>query len=68
MDNKDRDPNAGRPEPNVDANTRDENQHKPEQQDSTGQPKGHGALKGTDTAATIDPEFAQREKGRRTTM
>ena len=30
--------------------------------------KGHGALKGTDTAATIDLSYAEREKGKRTTM
>jgi hypothetical protein len=30
--------------------------------------KGHGPLKGTDTPATIDAEYAEREKGKRTTM
>jgi hypothetical protein len=61
-------PNTNPPEPNVDANTREENQHKPEQQRSDDQAKGHGALKGTDTPATTDAETAEREKGKRTTM
>ena len=41
-----------------------------EDQDSTDEPrgKGHGALKGTDTAATTDLSYAEREKGKRTTM
>lgn len=30
--------------------------------------KGHGALKGTDTPATTDLSYAEREKGKRTTM
>ena len=30
--------------------------------------KGHGPLKGTDTPATTDLEYAEREKGKRTTM
>jgi len=39
-------------------------------QDLTDEPrgKGHGALKGTDTAATTDLSYAEREKGKRTTM
>jgi hypothetical protein len=32
------------------------------------QGKGHGPLKGTDTAATTDWEYAERERGKRTTM
>ena len=32
------------------------------------QGKGHGPLKGTDTAATTDLEYAERERGKRTTM
>ena len=64
--NPKRDVNAA--EPNVDANTRDENQHKPEQQCSDEQAMGHGAMKGTDTPATTDAETAEREKGKRTTM
>ena len=60
--------NAGGPEPNVEPNTRKENQHKPEQQDSDEQAVGHGAMKGTDTPATTDAETAEREKGKRTTM
>jgi hypothetical protein len=68
MNNTDRD-NENAPEPNVDANTRDENQHKPEQQGSdTSRVKGQGAAKGTDIAATTDAEYAEREKGKRTTM
>ncbi len=30
--------------------------------------KGHSPLKGTDTPATTDLEYAEREKGKRTTM
>jgi len=30
--------------------------------------KGHSTLKGTDTPATTDLEYAEREKGKRTTM
>jgi hypothetical protein len=30
--------------------------------------KGHGELKGTDTPATTDAEYSEREKGKRTTM
>ena len=39
-------------------------------QDRTDEPrgKGHGALKGTDTPATTDLSYAEREKGKRTTM
>lgn len=32
------------------------------------QPRGHGPLKGTDTLATTDLEYIDREKGKRTTM
>ena len=32
------------------------------------QTKGHGPLKGTDTLATTDAEYIEREKGKRTTM
>lgn len=41
-----------------------------DEQDRTDEPlgKGHGALKGTDTAATTDLSYAEREKGKRTTM
>ena len=60
--------NANAPEPSVDANTRDENQHKPEQRGPDDQPMGHGDLKGTDTSATTDAATAEREKGKRTTM
>jgi hypothetical protein len=61
-------PNTNAAEPNVEPNTRDENQHKPEQQHSDDQAMGHGAVKGTDIPATTDAETAEREKGRRTTM
>jgi hypothetical protein len=61
-------PNASAPEPNVEPNTRDENQHKPEQQGADDQAIGHGAVKGTDTPATMGAEYAEREKGKRTTM
>ena len=30
--------------------------------------KGHGPMKGTDTLATTDLEYIDREKGKRTTM
>jgi hypothetical protein len=54
---------------NPDPNTRDENQHKPEQQQPGDAPgKGHGPLKGTDTPATTEAGYADREKGKRTTM
>jgi hypothetical protein len=33
-----------------------------------GQGKGHGPLKGTDTQATTDLSYIDREKGKRTTM
>lgn len=41
-----------------------------EQDDPTDEPlgKGHGALKGTDTPATTDLSYAEREKGKRITM
>lgn len=32
------------------------------------QVKGHGPMKGTDTLATTDLEYIDREKGKRTTM
>jgi hypothetical protein len=68
MNKPNRKPNAGAPEPNVEPNTRDENQHKPEQQRSDDQAIGRGAVKGTDIPATTDAEIAEREKGKRTTM
>jgi len=39
-------------------------------QDRADEPRGkaHGALKGTDTPATTDLSYAEREKGKRTTM
>ena len=41
-----------------------------EQDEPADEPQGkdHGALKGTDTAATTDLSYAEREKGKRTTM
>ena len=39
-----------------------------QKKDDQDQGKGHGPLKGTDTAATTDAEYAEREKGKRTTM
>jgi hypothetical protein len=65
-----KDPKQNRaPERNVDANTRDENQHKPEnQRPESGREIEHGSVKGTDTPATMDAEHAEREKGKRTTM
>lgn len=67
MDNKDR--NINTPEhDNVDANTRDENQHKQEQRDDREQVTGRVPSKGTDTPATTDPDSATRDKGKRITM
>ena len=40
----------------------------PKDPDPTGDSKGHGPLKGTDTPATTDAEIIEREKGKRTTM
>src|SRR5688572_11856319 len=42
----------------------DENQPRADEN----QPKGHGPLKGTDTLATTDVAYIDREKGKRTTM
>jgi hypothetical protein len=68
MTSKDRKQNRA-PEPNVDANTRDENQHKPEKQrPESGREIEHGSVKSTDTPATMDAEYAEREKGKRTTL
>ena len=51
----------------------DEPRQKPDTQDQQKRDeqnpnKGHGPLKGTDTPATTDAEYAEREKGKRTTM
>ena len=56
--------------PRDDQAKQDEEIIEQEDQDSTDEPrgKGHGALKGTDTAATTDLSYAEREKGKRTTM
>jgi hypothetical protein len=43
----------------------EEKRPEPEKQNSG---KGHSPLKGTDTPATTDLEYAEREKGKRTTM
>jgi hypothetical protein len=67
MDNKDQNTNTPEHE-NVDANTRDENQHKQEQRDDQEQITGRVPSKGTDTQATTDPDSALREKGKRITM
>jgi hypothetical protein len=71
MDTRDRNDDAPTPEPgrNVDSNTRDENQHKPEQQRSDeGARGGVPPSKGTDIPATTDAAYAERERGKRTTM
>ena len=39
-----------------------------DEQDEETSNKSHGPLKGTDTPATLDAEYAEREKGKRTTM
>jgi len=51
------------------------NRTNPEEQDGSSsdrseqdQTKGHGPLKGTDTLATTDAAYIDREKGKRTTM
>ena len=43
------------------------NSHNDEQDEEISD-KSHGPLKGTDTQATLDAEYAEREKGKRTTM
>ena len=55
---------------NVDANTRDQNQHKPEQQRARDEHEDDRtpASKGFDMPATTDAEYADRERGKRTTM
>ena len=70
MKNNDYDTDSMNPEPgpNVDANTRDENQHKPEQQHAEHEDDRVPATKGTDTPATTGSEYAERERGKRTTM
>jgi hypothetical protein len=40
----------------------------PEQEQEREQVKGHGPMKGTDTLATTELEYIDREKGKRTTM
>ena len=72
MNNKDDNRDSMAPESgeNVDANTRDQNQHKPEQQRAD-QERGSERVptsKGTDTPATTGAEYAERERGKRTTM
>jgi hypothetical protein len=58
-----RDTDQSAPDPDQPDRDQDRDQdHKPEQG------KGHGPLKGTDTAATTDLEYAERERGKRTTM
>jgi hypothetical protein len=68
MDTKDRKTNKTEQDENADANTRNENQHKQEQRDDREQVTGRVPSKGTDTAATTDPESAIRDKGKRITM
>ena len=68
MDNKDKNINTPEQRENVDANTRNENQHKQEQQDDREQATGRVPSKGTDTPATTDPDSAERDKGKRITM
>jgi hypothetical protein len=55
----------GRPSKNAGGDGRQE--HLPDQAEQN-QAKGHGPLKGTDTLATTDAEYIEREKGKRTTM
>jgi hypothetical protein len=52
--------------PNKKADVARHEQNSPNQADHEG--KGHGPLKGTDTLATTDVEYIDREKGKRTTM
>ena len=68
MDNAHHDRNTQRRK-NADATTRDENQHKQERQRADEQqPIGRVPSKGTDTPATMDADYAERERGKRTTM
>lgn len=68
MANRDENINTPEQNENVDANTRNENQHKQEQQDDREQVTGRVPAKGTDTPATTDPDSAIRDKGKRITM
>jgi hypothetical protein len=68
MDTKDKTPHTPEQKDNVDANTRDENQHKQEQRDDREQVTGRVPSKGTDTQATTDPASAIRDRGKRITM
>ncbi|MGH9240990.1 MAG: hypothetical protein ACRD3G_23355 [Vicinamibacterales bacterium] len=68
MANRDENTNTPEQSENVDANTRNENQHKQEQRDDREQVTGRVPSKGTDTPATTDPDSAIRDKGKRITM
>jgi len=68
MDTKDKNTYTPEQNENTEANTRNENQHKQEQRDDNEQVTGRVPSKGTDTAATTDPESAMRDKGKRITM
>lgn len=68
MANRDQNTNTPEHSENVDANTRNENQHKQEQRDDREQVTGRVPSKGTDTPATTDPDSAIRDKGKRITM
>ena len=68
MANRDQNTNTPEHSENVDANTRNENQHKQEQRDDREQVTGRVPSKGTDTPATTDPDAAIRDKGKRITM
>jgi len=55
-------------EPNELDRDRDKLEDKKPEQENQNSGKGHSPLKGTDTPATTDFEYAEREKGKRTTM
>ena len=54
--------------PREERDTPERNRQEEAERTDEPQGKGHGPLKGTDTAATTDLEYAERERGKRTTM
>ena len=61
---KNRNPNDERDKPQQPVRNRQDERGRTDEE----QGKGHGPLKGTDTQATTDLEYAEREKGKRVTM
>ena len=59
----------GGPQADTPDNRREDDTMRPEQgRAEEGQGRGHGPLKGTDTLATTDVAYIDRERGKRTTM